>query len=288
MKVLDLFSGIGGFSLGLERAGMTTIAFCEKEPFCQTILKRHWPHVPVFDDIRSLSADDLPEPPDLVCGGYPCQPFSVAGQQRGTADDRHLWPEMLRIIQECRPTWVIAENVAGHVRLGLDQVLSDLENEGYFAQPFVIPACAVDAPHRRDRLWIVGYTEHHGSSAASFGSEPAQDGQGASQGAKSAFEPAGTGRCANDGVMANTCRSRVQTGLPKPEQWKKGQPEKSHHRSYRCHGRSQGRYWPAEPSVGRVADGVPARVDRIRALGNAVVPQIPELIGQIIMTIEKQ
>ena len=130
MRVLDLFSGIGGFSLGLERAGMETVAFCEIEEFPRKVLAKHWPGVPIHKDIRDLKGDAI-GPVDLICGGYPCQPFSTAGKRRGKEDDRHLWPEYLRLIREIRPTWVIGENVAGHISMGLDQVLADLEGEGY-------------------------------------------------------------------------------------------------------------------------------------------------------------
>src|SRR3990167_9543374 len=188
MRVLDLFSGIGGFSLGLERAGMRTVAFCETDPYCRAVLAKHWPDVPVHGDIRTLDAAAVAaygartESPnwngeqirqgtteinaercscniDLICGGFPCQPFSHAGKRRGAADDRHLWPEMARVIAEVRPAWVLGENVAGLVRLGLDGVLSDLEDMGYAVWPVVIPACAVGAPHRRDRVWIVAHNE---------------------------------------------------------------------------------------------------------------------------------
>lgn len=161
MHVLDLFSGIGGFSLGLERAGMRTVAFCEKDEYCRAVLRKHWPDVPCFDDIHSLDADRLGRIGriDLVCGGFPCQPFSVAGKQRGKEDDRHLWPEMCRVIALARPTWVICENVTGIISLALDDVLSDLDGMRYTARTFVIPAVAVRAPHRRPRVWIVANTE---------------------------------------------------------------------------------------------------------------------------------
>ena len=153
MRVLDLFSGIGGMSLGLEMAGdFQTVAFCERDKYCQAVLRQHWPDTPIFDDVRELHFD---QPIDLVCGGYPCQPFSQAGQRRGAEDDRHLWPEMRRIVDECRPSWVLGENVAGHITLGLDEVLSDLETIGYACRAFIIPAVSVDAHHRRDRVWIV-------------------------------------------------------------------------------------------------------------------------------------
>ena len=158
MKVLDLFSGIGGFSLGLEAAGMETVAFCEYDEKARLVLKKHWPEVPIFHDVRELTGDRIRKEIgaiDLICGGFPCQPFSVAGKRRGKEDDRHLWPEIDRLLDEIRPRWCIFENVAGHITMGLDQVLSDLEGKEYTAQAFVIPACAVNAPHRRDRVWII-------------------------------------------------------------------------------------------------------------------------------------
>ena len=161
MRVLDLFSGIGGFSLGLERAGMTTAAFCEIDPFCRDVLARHWPSTPIYHDIRQLKArrlhHDHIDTIDLICGGYPCQPFSIAGSRRGERDPRHLWPEMHRLIRELRPRWVVCENVLGHVELGLDSVLDDLEALGYTTTTFVVPACTVGLPHRRDRVWVVAH-----------------------------------------------------------------------------------------------------------------------------------
>lgn len=286
MKVLDLFSGIGGFSLGLERAGMETIAFCEIEPFCQKVLKKHWPDVPVFDDIRKLTANELPKKPDVICGGYPCQPFSVAGKQRGKEDDRHLWPEMFRLIREIKPAWIIAENVAGHVNLGLDEVLFDLESEGYQTQPFVIPACSLNAHHRRDRVWIVGHSEHNGSPTNEKYGKPEENGNHIQKGAIQASQS--TGASSSRGshkmeILGNTCCSRMQVGIPEQEQWQKGKPKKSNNRGNRLNGWSGNSIWSTEPDVGRVADGIPDRVDRIKSLGNSVVPQIPEIIGKAIL-----
>ena len=160
ITVLDLFSGIGGFSYALERLCPTgafrTVAFCEREPFCQAVLKKHWPDTPIYDDVRTIPTDRLGRV-DIIVGGFPCQPWSQAGQQRGAEDDRDLWPEMARLIEELQPKYLIGENVRGFVNqpMGLQRSLSDLESLGYQAVPFIIPACAVDAPHRRDRVWIV-------------------------------------------------------------------------------------------------------------------------------------
>lgn len=163
MNSLDLFSGIGGFHLAGEMVWgdeFNVRCHVEIDLFCQKVLKKHWPKVPIISDIKDYKHNGTTV--DLLTGGFPCQPFSCAGKQRGKEDDRYLWPEMLRVISEVRPTWIIGENVSGIINMGLDQVLSDLENEGYTCQPFVIPACAKNAPHRRDRVWIVGYSEHSG------------------------------------------------------------------------------------------------------------------------------
>lgn len=154
MKHLDLFSGIGGFALAARWAGIETVAFCEIEEFPRKVLAKNFPGVPIHRDIHDLDGSEYAGI-DIITGGYPCQPFSIVGKRRGTEDDRHLWPEMRRIITQAKPAWVVCENVYGHITMGLDEVLADLEAEGYAAQPFVIPACAKDAPHKRDRVWIV-------------------------------------------------------------------------------------------------------------------------------------
>lgn len=231
MRVLDLFSGIGGISLGLENAGMCTQAFCEIEPYCQNILKKHWPKIPIYKDIRTLNGKTFKGKIDLVCGGYPCQPFSCAGKRKGENDSRHLWPEMFRVIQESKPSWVIAENVRGHVFNGFDTVAAQLESEGFTVWPFLIPACAVGSPQKRERVWIISYS--------------------ASQGLLSA---------AQAGIH---CRKTI----PRPR----------HEQSQRFS------KWHPEPGVARVADGIPYRVDRIKALGNSAIPQIAELIGITIL-----
>jgi len=153
----SLFSGIGGIDLGLERSGMVCKWQVEKDEFCRKVLQKHWPEVRRYEDVREVGKHNL-EPVDLICGGFPCQPFSVAGKRKGTEDDRHLWPEYLRIIREVRPRWVLGENVPGIINIFLDQALSDLEGEGYTAEAIVLPACAFDAPHIRQRVFIVAHT----------------------------------------------------------------------------------------------------------------------------------
>ena len=154
---LDLFSGIGGFALACRWVGIKTVQFVEIDEFCQKVLKKNFKGVPIHEDIKSFRADGIVSP-FLLTGGWPCQPFSQAGKRLGKADPRHLWPEMLRITRECRPTWILGENVSGHIKLGLEEVLTDLEGEGYDSQVFHIGAVAKDAPHRRMRLWIVAHS----------------------------------------------------------------------------------------------------------------------------------
>lgn len=274
MKVLDLFSGIGGFSLGLEWAGMETIAMCEKDAFCRQILAKHWPDIPIHEDIRSLDGSQY-KSVDVICGGFPCQPYSQAGRQLGNKDDRDLWSEMFRIIQESCPTWVIGENVSGFIGMALDDVCADLEDEGYQVQSFVIPACAVEARHRRDRCWIVAHADENdwrrGDCTIS------QDGRSRVE-HRSGSEGQSFGQ--SNTAMADTTGERVQ-GL-----WTGGEQESYAHAQSLvplCEGQEPTpTNWQVEPCVDRVVDGLPNRVDRIKSLGNAVVPQLVQRIGEII------
>ena len=180
---LSLFSGIGGLDLAAEAAGFTTVGQCEWADYPTMILERHWPDVPRWRDIRTLTGEDFYartglRTVDVVSGGFPCQPFSVAGKRRSTEDDRYLWPEMCRVIHEIRPAWVVGENVPGIVNLALDAVLSDLEGEGYEVQCFLVPACGVDAPHRRERVFILAHAVNGGGALRRDGQFPdlAEDG----------------------------------------------------------------------------------------------------------------
>jgi DNA (cytosine-5)-methyltransferase 1 len=164
VKHLDLFSGIGGFALACRMVGgIETVGFCERDNYCQRVLAKHWPDVPICNDIHEMKGNEY-GPIDLITGGYPCQPFSYAGERRGNEDDRALWPQMLRVISEARPRWVLGENVPGIITLALDGVLSELESIGYACGATVLPACAVNAWHRRDRVWIIAHSERWNES----------------------------------------------------------------------------------------------------------------------------
>ncbi|MEN9806182.1 MAG: hypothetical protein RL756_690 [Pseudomonadota bacterium] len=241
---------------------MTTVAFCEVDPFCRRVLANHWPEVPIYEDVRELDASRLRgdgiDRIDVVTGGYPCQPFSHAGKRGGTADPRHLWPAMRRIVGEVRPAWVIAENVAGHISLGLDQVLADLETDGYSGRAIVVPAAAVDAPHIRQRVWIVARDSDSDSESAC-----AVDAQ--AQGLRGDMADADGERQQERHVAAESDQARQHPGR-NAAGWRAAR-------------------WPAEPGIRRVVNGLHDGMDghRLRALGNAVVPQIPEMIGRAIM-----
>ena len=260
---LSLFTGIGGLDLAAETAGFTTVGQCEWADYPTKVLEKHWPDVPRWRDIRTLTGASFYgrtglRTVDVISGGFPCQPFSVAGKRRGKEDDRYLWPEMLRVISEIRPAWVVGENVAGIVNMALDQVLSDLEGIGYACQAFIIPACAVDAPHRRDRCAIVGYANSAGCKKLKLPSVSTR--------------PGVTDRKYITTVSDADNRRRALRGERKlPAAEGAGELQKNHGGGASKHGGWE--WWPAEPDVGRVAHGVPHQVDRLRCLGNAVVPQ---------------
>lgn len=241
LRVLDLFSGIGGFSLGLERAGMKTVAFCEIEEYPRRVLKKHWPNVPIFEDIRSLHGADIPGTVDVVCGGFPCQPFSISGKRLEKEDDRYLWPEMVRVIQETRPTWVIGENVSGAISI-LREIKDDLGAIGFDSEIFDIPATALGFPHHRRRLWIVAYSNEYRLEKFTKRCGKVKNSYNKTSGAFTAF-----------GAAKRLLRRRDCTTI-------------------------------------RRGNGIPKRLvkDRLRTLGNAVVPQIPEIIGRIIMDIVRE
>ena len=311
MKVLDLFSGIGGFSLGLEWAGMSTVAMCEKDPYCRKILAKHWPDLTIHEDIRNLDGKKYTNAIDLVAGGFPCQPFSVAGKRKGADDDRHLWPEMLRVIKESKPRWVIGENVFGFINMALDDVQADLEREHYEVRKFVLPAVAVDARHRRDRIFLVAYSnspavwnlperQEIGRNNVQAGRQAITPHDGPSQSMANTNSPWelqqkgdqqeswGWSGNSSEQDVANSHGTRGEAGLSGQESWQEGNSGELDHQGHQQSWRKASREWPAEPCVGRVADGVPNRVDRIKGLGNAVVPQLIQAIGELVIKADRE
>lgn len=304
---LSLFSGIGGLDLSAEMAGFKTVGQCELEDFQTQVLEKHWPHVPRWRDIRTLTGDNFYlktglRTVDVISGGFPCQPFSVAGKRTGESDNRFLWPEMLRVIREIAPAWVIGENVYGIINLALDQVLSDLEDEGYAVQAFVIPACGVDAPHRRERVAIVANAidgssimrRHRELAATQRVSEIWKTHSGRSKGAQQWLRRehrpciSGVAHGLRKGIYKASADTRsINTqGSVTCEVLGRGSLPLLPSRTCRAHSAWQA--WPSESGIPRVADGVPNRMDRIKSLGNAVVPQQFYIFFHLIYIIESE
>ena len=322
---LDLFSGIGGFALAAKWAGLETIAFCEKDKFCQQVLKKHWPLITCFDDIKDLKGF----PVDIITAGFPCQPFSVAGKQKGKDDDRYLWPELIRVIRESKPAWCILENVPGIIP-HLDTILQDLENERYAWETFLIPASAVHAPHKRERLWIIAYRDserrnewfNHWKERSiqvdwerhvkTLQSEWTQY-QPVSWTAFNAQEWLGFATDTN----SKQCDQREIYQATESERSERSQPSRetgdvishtdnepvtqadssiSPERSeWNARHSDPGKHrtnspifnWEKDqPPIPGVDDGLPNGMDRNKSLGNAIVPQIPYLFMKMIMEIE--
>jgi DNA (cytosine-5)-methyltransferase 1 len=272
MNVLDLFSGIGGFSLGLERAGMKTVAFCEVDKKCQAVLKKHWPGVPIFDDISNLKGEDIEETVDVICGGFPCQDISLAGKGAGLEGSRSgLWSEFKRLIEEIKPKYAIIENVSALRSRGLDQVLREISEIGYDAEWHCITAASIGAPHRRDRIWIVAYPRNSTGRDSITGSLGRDGERELEERVRTSETTETTGSSETSETLSNSNSEGLQ-----------GQWEITGRISKELQDISYSRWWQVEPDVGRVAHGIPNRVDRLKQLGNAVVPQIPELIGRAI------
>jgi DNA (cytosine-5)-methyltransferase 1 len=375
LKVLDLFSGLGGFSLGLERTGyFKTIAFCEIDKYCSLILDKHWKGIKIYNDVRKINKEQFDtdgiEYPDIITGGFPCQPFSVAGKQKGTGDDRHLWPEMFRIIKTFKPKFVIGENVKGLINIQdgvvFETVCTDLESEGYEVQAFNIPAAGVGAPHRRERIWILAtnvansisdnereqitrgdeeekriqeeYRQDNSTARQSSRTSAIRNGDRGyedmansntrfsngtneeifSRGQTSNTSSTGGGdkdvensrRTLQQGTVfqgeneneirkgnadqskRSSSSSKYDVANPSSEQSHSNdngqeQREISQQEQIELGGRSSGTLWPSnwefEPNVGRVANGVPGRVHRLKGLGNSIIPKIAEEIGKAII-----
>ena len=343
LKTLDLFSGIGGFSLGLESTGFfETIGFVEKDKFCQKVLKKHWSNINIEEDIRNVKGEKYQA--DVVTGGFPCQPFSVAGKRKSTADDRYLWDEMLRVIRETKPRWVIGENVEGIVNINegmvLRQVLNDLENEGFQSQCIIIPASGIGAWHQRKRIWIVAHSNsnRHVSEIRGVNGEekgiPVQDRQKDSTARKSIgtsdvwetnkeyVSNSNTGFSIRENEEIQSRGNAITNGsedVSNSDSWLRGgrgtelksgddregwfytEKEKQTREHIRCKTigcnavlgkeRTNKSWWEIESELCGVPNGVSYELDkdrsnRIKALGNSIVPQIARQIGLSIMDAE--
>jgi len=322
MKVLDLFSGIGAFSLGLERAGMETIAFCEIEDYPVKILNKHWPDVPIYEDVRELTNEKLKADGitgiDVICGGFPCQDISCAGNQAGIGEETRsgLWSECARLLRDIRPKYAIFENVTALLNgAGGDwfkRVLWDISQVGYDAEWHCIPASELGAHHHRDRIWIIAYPKHNGHPAEQElrSNETSSNNRGQER-QKVSREPEGENRsidvsslrgsnsrspqrhCETSGDRAEENKN-VSNSISKRQQGQ-GQHEQSLFTKAYGEGQSINAFpggspdiWKTESKLGRVANGPPDRVARLKALGNAVVPQIPEIIGRAILEVENK
>ena len=302
LKLLDLFSGIGGFSLGLESTGyFETIAFVEKDKFCQQVLKKNFKDIPIESEVRDVKGERYAA--DIITGGFPCQPFSVAGKRRGTDDDRYLWDETIRIIRECKARWFIGENVEGIINIQdgmvLRQVQDDLEKEGFQVQCLVIPASSIGAWHQRKRVWILAYSKHNGSHR-SKGNETIESSNQSKEwlfirddqdvyntntgfSVREHEEVQARGNTINDGSkdVSNTNEQRTQVQI------------KRKHTSIKMSGSSsQKTWWQTQSSLCRVPNGLSYELDkdrtnRIKSLGNSIVPLIARELGLAIMKVEQ-
>ena len=272
LTVGSLFAGIGGFDLGLERAGMRVRWQVEIDPYCQRVLAKHWPYVQRYGDIRTIDWGTV-EPVDLLCGGFPCQDISLAGKGAGLSGERSgLWFEYAKAIEVLRPSYVLIENVSALRSRGLDQVLGSLAALGYDAEWHCIPACAVGAPHRRDRVWVVAYANQ--SRSQGYGAEC---GLGES---RQKVEIGWSGDDVADSIGESA--ERRHNGL----EWGQRSASKIAQNGGQRDGIANG-WWAVEPPVGRVAHGIPRRVDRLRGLGNAIVPQIATFLGERILAYDQ-
>ena len=296
----SLFSGIGGLELGLERAGMRVVWQVEKDDYCRRVLAKHWPDIERFEDVKEVGAHNL-KPVDLICGGFPCQDISYAGKGAGLSGERSgLWYEFARIIREMGPRIVVVENVAALANRGLDAVLGTLADIGYDAEWDCVSAADVGAPHLRKRMFIVAYNDRSGLPRPRLGE---------SQGRRTDAHPGGRGTS-----VAHPAEQRCRSwGTGRPDPGGARQPEQSlqnvadakdsdrrrangaedeGRRDSEAGGRSVGgcglQHWRTEPNVGRVADGVPSRIHRLTGLGNAVVPQVAEYIGRLIVEADRE
>ena len=280
MKVLDLFSGIGGFSLGMEKAGFETVAFCEIEKYAQKVLKKHWPKVRLYEDVREITAARLIRDgirPDVITGGFPCQDVSIAGRQEGIEAERSgLWSECARLLGDVRPKYAVFENVTnllnGQRGDWFKRVLWDISQVGYDAVWHCVPASSIGAPHERDRVWIIAYPDESTDSANEESKRKEKSLQGERWTQRLARLSIGTSYGSRVFPHANKaqCKGRRLSQRIQEEHANIGDT---------C-------WWEIESNVDRMANGIPSQMDRLGCLGNSVVPQIPEIIGRAIMSYE--
>lgn len=266
MNVLSLFSGIGGLDLAAQWAGMRTVMFCETDDYCRRILRKHWPDVPIHGDVRTLTARAISERVDLVTGGFPCQPHSLAGRRKGSGDERDLWPEFARILREVRPRWVVAENVLGILSVDagrfFGRVLGELAGMGYGVAWMCYGASDVGATHRRERVFIVA----DAASSRRIAGECCASESFRHKARRAELERSRCDVADADGAgQQELCGSGANGELARRGMF------------------GNDGWWRVEPDVGRVANGISSRVDRLRALGNAVVPQQAYPIFKAIM-----
>jgi len=279
LKVLDLFSGIGGFSLGLESTGhFQTIAFCEKDQFCQKVLQKNFKNIPIEGDVRNVKGEKYKA--DVVTGGFPCQPFSVAGKRKGTDDDRYLWDETIRVVRECKPKWFIGENVEGLVNIQegmvLRQVQTDLEKEGFEVQCLIIPASGIGAWHQRKRIWIIGYNVSNTFGKLSDGCSST------TRNSKAKFKRV---EC-NQSWNWNEVRSKT-------ERCSEQDREDVSNSNGKNSSKEQQTWWQTQSDLCGVPNGVSYgldknRANRIKSLGNSIVPQIARELGKAIIAAENE
>jgi DNA (cytosine-5)-methyltransferase 1 len=261
----SLYSGIGGWLLAARWAGIDNIFTCEIDKFCNKVLDKHFPNTDRHHDIKEADFKKYRGTIDIISTSDPCQPFSFAGKRGGKADDRYLWPETIRVIREIKPSYVVFENVPGFISLGFETVASDLEAEGYTVESFIIPACAVGAWHRRDRLWIICYTTKQGFQDG--GGPPMGEYEGTEQELKRSYSIHRELQNVSDTEVQGLEGENTKGGTC-PDGWNMQQPWSD--------------WWTTEPNVGRVAHGIPSRVDRLKSLGNSIVPQIAYIIFEAI------
>lgn len=259
----SLFSGIGGFDLAAKWMNWTNVFQCEKDEWCRKVLAKNFPQSKQFADIKDFNGKEFTNRIDIISGGFPCQPFSVAGQRKGKDDDRYLWEEMLRVVAEIKPTYVVGENVTGIIGLALDTVLADLEAQGYTTETFIIPACGKNAWHRRDRVWIVAYTNR-----IRWQDEQKESGQ-------SIHNRNGNGEAKKQGRGQQQCRAGKSSSVfPNADNTGCKEQRQQFTDGTKLFAPKCSSWWETEPGMGRVVDGLPGRVDRLKGLGNAIVPQV--------------